>query len=135
MAYRDFRDSSGTAWHAWDVRPQVVERRRGVRRRTGRLASSDVPGGGERRAACDRRSVRLPRMEFREGFAGGWLCFECADEKRRLTPIPPDWACCADARLAQYCDEASRVQETRRRAHPSSASSGGQGSWLRQGTL
>ena len=26
-----------------------------------------------------------------EGYKNGWLCFECPNEKRRLTPLPPGW--------------------------------------------
>jgi hypothetical protein len=26
-----------------------------------------------------------------EGYRGGWLCFESATEKRRLTPLPSGW--------------------------------------------
>ena len=26
-----------------------------------------------------------------EGYQNGWLCFECPNEKRRLTPLPADW--------------------------------------------
>ena len=26
-----------------------------------------------------------------ESYRSGWLCFESATEKRRLTPLPPEW--------------------------------------------
>ena len=26
-----------------------------------------------------------------EGYRSGWLCFESSKEKRRLTPLPPEW--------------------------------------------
>jgi hypothetical protein len=31
------------------------------------------------------------RGNVRPQFAAGWLAFECAAERRRLAPIPPEW--------------------------------------------
>lgn len=36
----------------------------------------------------------------------GWLCFESAHEKRRLTPIPAAWQDAPDEELAHFLDEA-----------------------------
>jgi hypothetical protein len=41
------------------------------------------------------------------GFESGWLCFECAGEKRRLAPIPPGWPEYPDGDL-QHCPERAR---------------------------
>jgi hypothetical protein len=32
----------------------------------------------------------------------GWLCFESGDDRRRLTPVPPDWTECDESRLQLY---------------------------------
>lgn len=49
----------------------------------------------------------------REGFAQGWLTFECAAEKRRLAPIPAQWEAVSEATLARYCAEAAPTQPTK----------------------
>ena len=40
-----------------------------------------------------RRHDRLPKSgpELPESMQNGWLCFESASEKRRLTPTPTGW--------------------------------------------
>lgn len=118
MGYRDFRDATGTAWSAWDVVPQLVERRQGPRRATGTPAP--VPGFTgtlgihERRMGLDRRMIRSRRAYLNDGFARGWLCFESHAEKRRLTPIPSDWLRCREAQLVAYCEQAARVGNSAR---------------------
>ena len=118
MGYRDFRDATGTAWSAWDVVPQLVERRQGPRRTAGTPAS--VPGFAgtlgvhERRTGVDRRMIRSRRAYLNDGFARGWLCFESHAEKRRLTPIPNDWLRCREAQLVAYCEQAARVRDSAR---------------------
>jgi hypothetical protein len=100
MGYRVFRDSKGTEWQTWDVVPQLAERRLTDRR--GAVIARQQPDRrhGERRVLTGRRPV------LSAGLDGGWLCFEAAIEKRRLTPIPGDWLRCDEERLEQYCREA-----------------------------
>jgi hypothetical protein len=31
-----------------------------------------------------------------------WLCFQCADEKRRLHPVPHEWPGCSDGELDAF---------------------------------
>lgn len=33
----------------------------------------------------------------------GWLCFEGGTERRRLSPIPPEWQQCDEATLESLC--------------------------------
>ena len=115
MGYRDFRDTNGTAWMAWDVVPHMVERRQGPRRHTPPGASS--PAGADRRIGIDRRMVRSTRARLGDGMDGGWLCFESGDQKRRLAPIPPDWLRCGDTQL----DSVLRAGVTRARTAPQGA--------------
>jgi hypothetical protein len=43
--------------------------------------------------------------------AGGWLAFESPSEKRRLAPIPDEWAALSDEDLATLCAQATFVRE------------------------
>ena len=104
MGYRVFRDSQGTEWQAWDVVPQLTERREIERRvRATPLEHAD------RRRMPDRRVIKGRRPTLTAGLDRGWLCFENAGEKRRLTPIPPDWLRSTPAELERYCQAARRA--------------------------
>lgn len=105
MAYRIFTDSRGTEWQTWDVMPRLAERR--VADRRSRLGQ---PPQVDQRSRADRRVQTSPRATLASGLESGWLCFEALDEKRRLTPIPPDWWRCAEERLEQYCTQATRAR-------------------------
>lgn len=92
MALREFRDSAGTAWMAWDVPPvrSFAPERSGQERRV-----SPTPGyAPERRMLRDRR-----RMRAAAGLERGWVCFQCESEKRRLAPPPPGWQTAPDSEL------------------------------------
>ena len=106
MGYRSFTDSTGVAWHAWDVVPQLAERRTDNRRQTRESISFRDRRRSERRMVSSRRAVLTP------GLIGGWLCFEGAAEKRRLSPIPQDWTRCAQAQLEEYCRKARPVRRS-----------------------
>lgn len=41
--------------------------------------------------------------------AGGWLCFECPTEKRRLAPPPQGWEDISDAELEECLGRAEQV--------------------------
>lgn len=64
MSFREFVDSIGRPWRAWDVRPDDLS-----------------PG--------TRDEAYLAQL-----YHTGWIVFETAaeDEKRRLYPIPDDWS-------------------------------------------
>lgn len=84
MAVRSFNAPDGTSWQAWTV----------------------IPGEHAEWPAHARR--HLP-----DTLAGGWLCFESAEEKRRLHPIPPGWENGNEGELWGFCEGANPV---RRRA-------------------
>ena len=96
MALREFIDSEGVAWKAWDVPPwRVYPHSRSDRDRRVR----EIPGyTPERRQNRERR-----RRTAAPGLEHGWLCFECEGEKRRLVPPPPDWSDAPEPRLAELC--------------------------------
>lgn len=96
MGLRHFRDSGGSDWRVWDVVPYAAsptERRANERRE----AASGAYTGPERRSGRDRR-LRTPTL-LTPGLEGGWLCFECEAEKRRLSPIPRGWSEVAEHEL------------------------------------
>jgi hypothetical protein len=104
MGYRVFTDSRGTEWQAWDVVPQLTERRE-LERRV-RLVPVEH---ADRRRDPDRRIMNGRRPMLTAGLDSGWLCFEAGAEKRRLTPIPPDWQRCPPTQLERYLDSAKRA--------------------------
>ena len=87
MAFRTFRDPEGREWQVWDVVPN----------REG--------DGGTR-----RHHYLPPEM------AQGWLCFEAADQKRRLTPFPNDWEQRDDDAIHALCLAAQPVAQRKRTA-------------------
>ena len=100
MALREFTDSRGTAWTAWDVPPHRVysPKRAGIDRRT-----RTVPGW------TPERRVRERRMQLRHPeLSGGWVCFTSQGEKRRLSPPPPAWDAASDAELEALCAQAQQ---------------------------
>lgn len=61
-----------------------------------------------------RRGERESRWSYLpERFGDGWLCFECPDRKRRLTPVPPHWRELNDQELLGLLEQAQPVTRTR----------------------
>lgn len=105
MALREFTDSRGTAWTAWDVPPhRVYTRARSGADRRARVVPGYTP---ERRAQRDRR-MRVMHPEL----VGGWVCFASPREKRRLFPPPPQWHAATDQELEALCQQAETPQGT-----------------------
>jgi hypothetical protein len=48
-----------------------------------------------------------------EQFGNGWLCFESATSKRRLTPVPAEWRELGDSELVGLLDKAQPVVKNR----------------------
>jgi hypothetical protein len=106
MGYRSFKDSTGVEWDAWDVVPQLGERRVEDRRQARRPIEFRDRRRAERRIVMSRRAVMAG------GLSNGWLCFEGAAEKRRLSPIPEDWSRCPESQLEEYCRMARPVRRS-----------------------
>lgn len=98
MAHRRFVDASDVEWDAWDVHPGRVERREGV-------TGVTPPRGIERRFYDDPEI----RVRLSPELSNGWLTFECSHERRRLVPIPPDWAQLSDQALTELLESAQPV--------------------------
>jgi hypothetical protein len=100
MAHRSFRDELGREWDVWEVVPTAVERR--------------IANSAKRPAAAERRRVHEARVVVPEQLQAGWLAFQCARERRRLAPIPVDWAEMTDEELVDLLHQAERRVRTRR---------------------
>lgn len=98
MALREYTDAAGVAWQVWHVVPttRTVTPVPASERR--KQAGGDFPEDRRRRG-----------FTLTPGMEGGWLCFESAAEKRRLTPVPSDWESCGDETLGRYLAGAPAV--------------------------
>jgi hypothetical protein len=104
MSLRTFVDSTGQEWDAFDVVPRDQERRHYDRR-----ASDEIANDPDDRRDGDRR-VTVGRASRIGGHQPGWLCFQRGDDRRRLSPIPPDWVHCGEEQLEAYCRTARPVR-------------------------
>ncbi len=109
MSYRIFTDAGGLRWEVWLVLPSAAERRTVERRVLGDRRKEPRPHSPDRRIPQERRLVDKPRYPVADRFREGWLCFETDGEKRRLAPIPPDWATADLEQLLVLCQAAKRV--------------------------
>ena len=100
MALRTFADTDGRVWEVWDVMPHSLAN--AERRAIDRRADEGAQSAFDRRQA-DRRAALSP------GMANGWLAFRCGEERRRLAPIPNDWASAAEPQLQAFCRDARVV--------------------------
>jgi len=78
---RRFTDADGVIWNVWDVTSGI---------QIGSLPPTSVSGHS------------LPPA---------WLCFASDNKRKRLVPIPKDWATADEARLLEYCSEAAPVRQ------------------------
>ena len=120
MTHREFKDRLGKIWNVWQVHPSSTERRLMQRR----VKSDDRTDAVERRSGLDRRKVIKARNPVAEEFAYGWLCFETADEKRRLAPVPEGWDRADDETIEQWCCVAKPV--VRRKSNSARGEGGAQ---------
>jgi hypothetical protein len=108
MPIRSFRTGEGVTWQVWNVMPgmhDVPERRIGYDRRSPEPVIRYT--GPERRSLDDRRK---PPIFLSPQLATGWLAFECATEKRRLSPIPQHWERLSEPELERLCGQARPVK-------------------------
>ena len=107
MAYKTFVDRDGAYWQVWDSQPSKVERRTSE---TDRRTIRRFPWTGvDRRSGVDRRTTSQRRITLGQGYGSGWLTFESLVEKRRLVPIPDQWAELSQAGLRDLCLKAKTI--------------------------
>ena len=117
MGHRIFTDSNGVQWNAWAVVPQWADRRTGRNRRVQSAEDDLDPPVLEQRRSPDRRRGlpdQFPRVRLTGGLDGGWLTFESARERRRLSPIPTGWEQASDRELETLCRNAAPAAPPRR---------------------
>ena len=96
MSVREFRDSQGRDWRAWDVAPDDL---------SARIKNEDF----------------LAALNYT-----GWIVFETRNEseKRRLYPIPKGWSDLPDPELEELLERAERVPERKLRGKPGDGARG-----------
>jgi hypothetical protein len=116
MPSRTFTDALGIEWIVLQVSPAWTERRVRKERRISDIGPK--PGQPDRRkTGSDRRrglSDTGPRVKIDPSLAAGWLTFEGAGERRRLTPVPPNWLTMSDSELVQLLAKATVIAHRRR---------------------
>lgn len=65
-------------------------------------------------AAEERRKVQEARVVVPESLEKGWLAFQSGKERRRLTPIPGNWAEMTSNELVELLHQAGRRSRARR---------------------
>ena len=116
MASRRFLDAQGTEWMVLEVKPTRTERRGAKDRR--KKDAGPPPGQPERRKGGDRRrglGDTGPRVKINSELAHGWLAFEGAGERRRLTPVPDGWLEMPEWQLVGLLETATVVSVRRGR--------------------
>jgi hypothetical protein len=93
MAHRKVTDRHGHEWDVWEVRPTAIDRRVRNESRLVERRGSDIGFVG-------RVSERL---------RDGWLAFQSAHEKRRLSPIPTAWLDISDDELLALLERAPKA--------------------------
>jgi hypothetical protein len=100
MSHRTFEDGHGRQWEVWEVIPTAVERR---------AANADGI-----KPPVERRRRNEARVSMPVALRSGWLAFESKGERRRLAPMPKDWAGMTDLELVGLLDLAERKDKPRR---------------------
>ena len=101
MPLREFTDTTGRVWQAWNTVPGNPHEAVMFATSARLLAESDRRVTGEYR--------NTPGGHVSPGLEQGWLTFQAGEDKRRLSPIPTDWATATDAELARYLERAAPV--------------------------
>jgi hypothetical protein len=110
MSLREFTDGDGRTWRVWGTIPGTPHEA-DVFAQSARLQLA-----AERRAAARqaRESAGIPadprHSPVSPGREHGWLTFQSGEEKRRLSPIPPDWSTASDAELRRFLARADLVR-------------------------
>jgi len=106
MPLREFTDADRRLWQVWDTVPKSETAEEYFAQHARFL---DEPKRHRRWDAGGGAPAPATPPRFTEGREHGWLTFMCADEKRRLSPIPDHWADSSDSDLAGLLARAVKV--------------------------
>lgn len=67
------------------------------------------------RRKTDRRNRAGIRIALPPRLAGGWIAFECGEERRRIAPIPADWSELDEEGLRSLWERAEELPPRRKR--------------------
>lgn len=59
-------------------------------------------------------SLQADQRPVREKYLQGWVTFMCGRERRRLTPVPAEWASADEALLRDWLTQADEAPPQRR---------------------
>lgn len=104
MALRTYLDRNGVEWTVWETRPKSLDHT--LSPALGVPAFSPTRGAG---APPDESAAKDAGADG----PTGWLTFESSREKRRLVPVPAEWARCTDAELDALRELATPVTKRR----------------------
>ena len=99
MPLREFADSLGRVWQAWDTRPSSL----------GHLTKGE--SAFTRFVATTAKREGKEPTTVREQYAEGWLTFRLENARRRLAPIPAGWDGADDSTLQRYLNSAIDAPE------------------------
>lgn len=109
--HRTFLDDLARLWNAWEVIPAWGDRRLNDRREQ----AEPVGGRMVDRRLRERRRARGLRIALPPKLVHGWVAFECADERRRVAPIPQGWSDLPEAGLRELWRDAEQLPPRRKR--------------------
>jgi len=109
MPLRSFTTRDGVRWDVWGVRPLPGPTGRTERRVRERRGQDLLLYKGPERRRSDRRQAAPPQGAGRPELQTGWLVFESARERRRLSPPPPGWETLPEATLVDLLRRARIV--------------------------
>ena len=106
MSLREFVDGDGRVWQVWGTIPGTPHEAEVF------AQSARLQAAAERRAAAGHGEAPdvARRSPVTPGRENGWLTFQSGEEKRRLSPIPPDWVTASDVELGRYLARAEQVR-------------------------
>ena len=100
MPLREFPDSFGRIWQAWDTYPRGANPAGEGDSVLSKYMANQVAQGGSRLTSVRRE------------YEAGWLTFKFDDERRRLAPIPAQWESADHTTLRGYLDSAHESPES-----------------------
>ena len=100
MPLREFPDSLGRIWQAWDTYPKGANSSGTGESTFSKYMADQVVRGGTQPSSV------------RHQYEAGWLTFKSDDQRRRLAPVPAEWETADEATMRGYLDSAHESPES-----------------------